>query len=165
MLKKILAAAAITAALVLGGSSAAMAQTYPAQVGCVANPATIVVGQTSVVTCTGLSPNATGTFPVTGPSGTVTTRTITTDAQGKATFSLVGPAAGNYTVSLVTSNGQSGSATVTVTAASAGAGGGSLPPTGTDVPAAAIWLGVGAIGIGGIAVAAAVARRRAASNR
>jgi hypothetical protein len=28
-----------------------------------------------------------------------------------------------------------------------------------------IWLGVGAIGLGGIAVAAAVARRRAAANR
>ena len=161
MLKKILAAAAITAALVLGGSSAATA--YTAGVTCVANPATIVTGATSVVTCTGFPPNASGTFTVTGPSGTVTTRTITTDAEGDATFSLVGPAAGNYKVTLVTSGGLTGEATVTVTASSAGTGG--LPPTGSEVPAAAIWLGVGAIGIGGIAVAAAVARRRAASNR
>lgn len=40
-----------------------------------------------------------------------------------------------------------------------------LPPTGGQVPAAALWLGIGAVGIGAIAVTAGVARRRAAANR
>jgi LPXTG-motif cell wall-anchored protein len=46
-----------------------------------------------------------------------------------------------------------------------GTGSGELPATGGTGPAAFIWLGVGAIGLGGIAVAAAVARRRAARSR
>lgn len=177
MLKKTLAAAGVAALLILGGASAATAADYPATVGCTANPATIAVGETSVITCTGLEPNVTGTLTVTGPgvvpdtltsivfastSGTSSV-TKTTSAAGDVSVNFRGPAAGSFTVSLEADNGQSGSAAVTVTAASGGDSG--LPATGSTVPAAAIWLGVGAIGIGGIAVAAAVARRRAQQNR
>ncbi|HBS76140.1 MAG TPA: sortase, partial [Microbacterium sp.] len=41
---------------------------------------------------------------------------------------------------------------------------GELPATGGDVPMGAIWLGIGAVGLGGIAVTAAAARRRASQN-
>ena len=177
MIKKSLAALAVVGILTLGGASAAMADGYAAQVGCTANPNPIAVGATSVITCTGLQPNVTGTLTVTGPGVTGDTLssivfagatgtdsvTKTTSAEGTVSVNFKGPAAGNYTVTLE-SQGQTGSATVTVTAASTGGGSG-LPATGGEVPAAAIWLGVGAIGIGGIAVAAAVARRRASSER
>src|SRR3954454_20769924 len=73
MFKKIFAASAVAAVLVFSGASAAMAATtptptpYPPTVGCTANPATIAVGQTSVITCTGLQPNVSGTLTVSGP--------------------------------------------------------------------------------------------------
>ena len=49
---------------------------------------------------------------------------------------------------------------VTVVVADAGAGTNSAE-MGDDTSIAAVWLGIGVIGIGGIAVAAALARRRA----
>lgn len=178
MLKKTFAAAGVAALLLLGGASAASAVSYPPDEGCTAVPATIAVGETSVITCVGLDPNVTGTFTVSGPgvvsdtlssvvfastSGTSSV-TKTTSATGEVSVNFRGPAAASFTVSLEAENGQSGSATVTVTDTADG-GDEDLAGTGGTVPAAAIWLGVGAIGIGGIAVAAAVARRRAHQSR
>ena len=72
------------------------------------------MGAVSVVTCTGLQPNVTGTLTVTGPGVTDATLssivfagatgtdsvTKTTSATGTVSVNFKGPAAGNYTVSL-----------------------------------------------------------------
>ena len=44
------------------------------------------------------------------------------------------------------------------------AGANGLPATGGEVPLTALWIGAGALGLGGIAVVAATARRRAHST-
>ncbi len=179
MLKKVLVSVALLGVLILGGASAASAagNGYPPVVGCTANPNPIVVGQTSVITCTGLQPNVTGTLTVTGPrvnSGTLSSVALaatssdsvtkTTTAAGTVSVEFHAPAPGGFAVSLEAENGQTGSTTVTVAAPASGSSSG-LPTTGGTLPAAAIWLGLGAIGLGGIAVAAAIARRRAHSDR
>ncbi|WP_396655249.1 LPXTG cell wall anchor domain-containing protein [Microbacterium aurum] len=42
-----------------------------------------------------------------------------------------------------------------------GGAGSTLPSTGGEIPAVALWIGAGALGLGGLAVVAATARRRA----
>ncbi|WP_243075700.1 hypothetical protein [Microbacterium sp. SS28] len=187
MFKKTLAAVVVAGALVFAGSAAAFAEDdYPADIGCTANPATIQPGATSVITCVfaeeaegwtvelsvtgpGVVPNTLSSIAHAAATGTSTVSKVVTD--GQITVNLLGPAVTASTPYLVEAVATSpdekttleGSATVTVTPAAAPVTPG-LPPTGGTVPAAAIWLGVGAIGIGGIAVAAAVARRRAANK-
>lgn len=186
MFKKALAAAAVVAALVFVGAAGASAEDEypPIEPGCSAAPSPITPGQTSVVTCN--FPDFAGwdaTLTVTGPGVTdatlsslaltpaTGTDTVTKpiSSEGVVTFNFLGPAvtaSTNFTVEATATDGkftQEGSATITVNPAAGPTPG--LPVTGGTVPAAVIWLGVGAIGIGGIAVAAAIARRRAAGNR
>lgn len=180
MLKKTLAAVGIAGFLVLGASAPAFAY-YPPEVDCTATPASIAPGATSTIVCTGFT-EAVAYFGVEAPAGTLSSIVLASGggadivekpvSDGSATATFTGPAvtaSTTYTV-LVAQGDEDGKfvedvGEVVVTVAPASTGGGGLPPTGGEVPAAAIWLGVGAIGIGGIAVAAAVARRRAHNSR
>ncbi|WP_248240073.1 hypothetical protein [Microbacterium kunmingense] len=183
MIKKTLTAVGIAGFIVLAGASAANAD-YASEVEATVADPTVVPGQATIITATNV--DGTTTFATSGPG--VTENTLTSisfaavaadtavkeagdDRTAQATFTAP-TAGGTYTVRITDADGDTQSVTLTVAAADSGSGGtggtgGSLPATGGDaVPAAAIWLGAGAVGLGGIAVTAAVARRRAAaSNR
>ena len=179
-MKKSLAAVAVAGAIVLTGASAAHA--YPVDIECVANPTTVALGGSTTISCTGLNDDFDATFSVTGPgaqqgvtltsvaaSATTGTASVTKPVVGgqtSATFTP--PTAADYAITVAQGDESFGTFTDTVTvtvvegSASGGTGStGGLPATGGDVPGAALWLGVGALGVGGIAVAAAAARRRA----
>ena len=178
MFKKTAAALAVAGLLVLGGAGAASAD-YPSDTAVTAGSATITVGGSTTVTASGLGDLESVFFAVSGgaggslssivlaSSGGSTVEKPVTNGSASATFTAT--AVGTYNVSVSDGETTIGQTTITVTAAStsgSGTGGsGQLPATGGEVPGAIIWLGVGAIGLGGIAVAAAVARRRAAGNR
>lgn len=182
MLKKSLIGAAIAGLLVLGGASAATADSYPPDGATLTvSPASIAVGGTATLTATGLGELETVYFGSDTPAGGTIASIVSasstgpvakpvTDGTATATFTAAQP--GTYTLAVSDGETVLDTATITVTAAGSGAGGsggtggagGNLPATGSEVPAAALWLGVGALGIGGIAVAAAVARRRAQNN-
>lgn len=179
MIKKTLTAVGIAGFIVLAGASAANAD-YASEVETTVGDPTLVPGQATIITATNV--DGTTTFATSGPG--VTENTLTSisfaavaadtavkeagdDRTAEATFTAP-TAGGTYTIAITDADGDSQSVTITVAAASTGAAGGtggSLPATGGDaVPAAAIWLGAGAVGLGGIAITAAVARRRAAAN-
>ncbi|AZC12328.1 hypothetical protein [Microbacterium sp. ABRD28] len=184
MLKKTLSAAGIAGLLVLGAASAAQADDYATDVETVAGDVTLTPGQATVITAQNV--DGTVTFATSGAG--VSENTLTSIAfaaavgsdtavkqadenrTAQATFTAP-TAGGTYTINITDGDGDTDSVTLTVAAAGSGTGGtggtgGTLPATGSDaVPAAAIWLGAGAVGLGGIAVTAAVARRRAAANR
>jgi hypothetical protein len=176
MIKKALTAAGIAGALIFAGSSAALADEYPVDTSCSASPATVAAGADSTITCEGLTPGGVE-FTATGPGisdGDLASIVLASadgstsvvkeaDTDGTASASLTVPGAGEFVVSVEDSEGNTASTTVTVTAA-AGGDSGELPVTGGGMSTAALWLGVGAVGLGGIAVAAAVARRRAAQQ-
>lgn len=171
MLKKYVAAAGIAAAFLFVGAGAASAAAYPADVPIVAEDTTPGVGVPTLLTVTGLGALDDVTFSASGcasatfeESGSATATVPVVDESASATF--VATAAGTCTVSVLDGDTVIGSTVLTVgTPASSGGGTGGLPPTGGDVPAAAIWLGVGALAVGGIAVAAAAARRRSHVKR
>ena len=169
--KKSFAALAIAGALVLGGSTAATA--YTPSGGAVSDPV-LAPGQSTVITFTGLGAYESVVFTVTGPSGASLTSiayaasgdtvySVTKAVSGgsaSATFTAGGT--GTYDVVLTDTDGNTiASTSISVTT---DGGSGELPATGGDVPMGAIWLGVGAVGLGGIAVTAAAARRRASQN-
>jgi len=170
MLKKTLATAALAGAIILGGASAALADTYPPAAVVTAGSASIGPGGSTVITATGLEDFDVVTFGHNAPSGTLSSIVAASAIVGtidkpvvngaaSATFTASQP--GNYTVSVFAGGALVGSVAVSVAGDSAsGSGAGNLPPTGGSVPAAAIWVGVGAIGLGGIGVAAVAARRR-----
>lgn len=178
MLKKTFAAAAVVAgALLFAGASAAQASTnYPATVTVTAASSALEVGGATVVTATFENTEySAATFtvsPTDGASLSAIVRTATSVesaiVDGKATTNFTGTTAGTYTVTASTPDSEPKSVTITVAAAGAGAGtgGGSnaLPSTGGQIPAAALWGGAGAIGLGALAVVAATARRRAAQR-
>jgi len=190
VLKKVFATVGLAVLLALGGGSAASA--YPATASCSANPTTFAVGGSTTILCVGLRPLITGTLTVTGPgvqpgslssivlAGAVGSASVTktTTPEGTVAVTFTGPIVpGAYTISLVAEDGASGSTTVNVVPAGgsgtggtsggtqSGTGGTGLSATGGTVPAAAIWFGVGAVGLGAIAVAAAASRRRAQNRR
>lgn len=174
MLKKALAAMGIAGLFILGGFSTA--QAYPSDIPATVGDATLAPGQSTVITASDVDGDV--TFSTSGPG--VTTGTLSSiaftaaagsssvvkaanaDRVAAATFTAPS-VGGSFTIQIVDADGDTGSVTITVAAAEAGGGAG-LPPTGGTLSAAAIWLGVGVVGIGGIAVAAAVARRRAAAK-
>lgn len=177
MLKRTLTAVGIAGVIALAGSSAA--QAYPSDVPVTVTDATLAPGQSTAITASDVDGDV--TFSTSGPgvaAGTLSSIAYLTasgsssvvkqaNADRVATATFTAPSAGGtFTIQIVDADGDTGSVTITVTAAGSGAGGdtGGLPATGGALPAAAIWLGVGVIGIGGIAVAAAVARRRAAAK-
>lgn len=180
MLRKTAAALAVAGVIALGSATPAFADTYPVDISCTASPATVAVGQTTTITCSGLEPGPV-TFTVTGPGITsaalasvaaAATSSASIDkiasAEGVASFQLTPPAPGTFVVTVADQETSATAVTLTV-ASGAGTGtggsasGGGLAVTGGSVAGEVVWLGVGALGLGGIAVAAAVARRRAAS--
>ncbi|WP_109210438.1 MULTISPECIES: LPXTG cell wall anchor domain-containing protein [Microbacterium] len=180
MFKKAFAVVALAGALVLGTAAAASADPYPPEVSCTVSPTPVTVGATATIACTGFD-LPTALFGVQSGDGSLSS-IVLADADpvvvekpvtnGAASATYTAPSTpGTYTVLVAQTDGEVvedvAEVSVTVAAAGSGAGSGSgaLPATGGTVPGAFIWLGVGAIGLGGIAVAAAVARRRAAGNR
>ncbi|MDZ8170837.1 LPXTG cell wall anchor domain-containing protein [Microbacterium xanthum] len=173
MFKKSFAALAIAGALVLGGSTAATA--YTPSGGAVSDPV-IAPGESTTITFTGLGGYDQVVFVITGPSGASLTSiayaasgdtvySVTKDVDnGSASATFTGGGAGTYEVVLTDTDGNFITSTSITVAADGGSGSGELPATGGDVPMGAIWLGIGAVGLGGIAVTAAAARRRAAQN-
>lgn len=172
MMKKAFAAAVVAGAMIFAGASAANAVEYPAEVTVSTSASSITVNGTATITATFENTEATSaTFsvsPTTGAglssivaaaAGSSTTKPIVNDV---ATATFTGTTAGTYTVTAA-ADGVSSTVTVTVTAAGAAAGGGNgtLPSTGGEIPAAALWIGGGALGLGALAVVAATARRRA----
>lgn len=171
MFKKAFAAIAVAGLLVLGGAGAASAD-YTVDNGATVTDTTPTPGQSVTITFSELGDRTSIVITVTPSAGVTLASLVHAGAAGSITkpvsngsASVVFTAANAGTYVVSNDAGQS----VTLTVAAAGAGGstgsGQLPATGGEVPGAIIWLGVGAIGLGGIAVAAAVARRRAAANR
>jgi len=177
MLKKVLAAFAVAGVMVLGVGSAASADDYPAQISISVSASTVNVGQPVTITVTGAQEFSEVAFSLTADGASLSSIVAAATAgssvskpvvDGTAAATFVASQTGTFVVN-VAADGQSvGSATITVVASGAGGSGGSgtgLPATGGNVPGAALWLGIGAVGIGGIAFAAVAARRRAAGNR
>ncbi|MCC2034070.1 LPXTG cell wall anchor domain-containing protein [Microbacterium allomyrinae] len=173
MFKKTLSVVGIAAALILGSAAAATAYTIPPG-GLEASDTTIAPGETITLTVNDIEGETSATFTATGGPSTLasivlassTSSSVTkTVADGSASASFTPQAAGEYTVTATGGFGtEFGSVVITVTAPAAAGGTGTLPSTGGSVPAAAIWFGAGALGLGGIAVAAGVARKRASSK-
>lgn len=178
MIKKALTALAIAGALVFAGSAAANA--YPVAPPPVVGDTTLAPGVSTTITVTGLEDFDEVVFSVSGGAtvaslvhaSTAVSSVTKTVVNGSASAQFSSTVEGTFVVNISDTSGNLiTSVTIAVddAFASASAGGvggtGGLPATGGDVPVAAIWLGVGAVGIGGIAVVAAVARRRAQSAR
>ena len=173
MFKKFLSAAGIAAVFIFGSAAAAAADEYPADAPVVATDTTLAPGQSVTITANDLGDYATVTFSANGGTlasivaaagtGTSVEKTV---VNGSASATFTAPTtAGSYVVTVTAPGGEVlGSVTLTVAAAGGGGAGGGLPATGGSVPAAMIWAGVGALGLGGIAVAAVAARRRAAAS-
>ncbi len=184
MLKKTFAAVGLAGLLVLGGSAAANADTYPPigeeDVTISVSALTIAPGAVSTITVEGLAETTTEVvFVAEGETATLASAAPIAGAfitkpvmDGMASADFSATAAGTYTVAVSSLDAVYGSVDITVDPALAGGPGdpgtpggpGGLPVTGGAFPATALWLGLGAVGIGGIAVAAGVARRRATSH-
>ena len=177
MFKKALAVTAISGAMIFGGALAASAADgYPTEVSCTISPATLEVGDQATIGCVGLTPGEVYTFSVTGPgitpgalssivaaaaTGTATVDK-TADANGDASAAFTATAAGTFSFSVTGDGVAVASVTAAVTdpnAAAPGAGA-ELPVTGGGVSPAAIWIGVGALALGGGAIGVATVRRR-----
>ncbi|MGX1701070.1 hypothetical protein [Microbacterium sp. NPDC055357] len=176
MLKKTLAVVGLAGALMIGSASAAFADNYPPAANVTVAAPTITPGGSTVITATGLGDRTSVTFSVSGsPGATLTSLVVAAgtpyasvdkpvvDGTASATFSASAP--GNFVVTVSDGATILGTTSITVAdPAGAGGSGSELPPTGGAVPATVIWAGVGAIGLGGIAVAAVAARRRTQSR-
>lgn len=171
MFKKSFAVVGIAATLVLGGSAAAFA--YPAEGNVTAGDASLTVGESTVVTATDLGDLETVFFavdPTTGAtlssivlaSGTGTIEKPVVDGSASATFTA--NAVGTYTVAVSDGETVLGTTEISVTAAGSTPATPGLPATGGTVPALVVWGGIGAVALGGIAVAAVAARRRTQKN-
>ncbi|WP_396668812.1 hypothetical protein [Microbacterium sp. R86528] len=183
-MKKSLTALAIAGALVFSGAAATSAAAYT-PVGPSA-PGIISVGSPVTFTFDGLADfnGQTLTFVLTGENASGATLasmvfTSTTSAgvaktvvDGSVDVTVTVASEGSYTL---TGYDADGNAVAAASFATSGVGtDGSelpatgdedaLPATGGDAPLGALWLGAGALGLGGIAVAAGVARRRSASQ-
>lgn len=176
MIKKTLTTVGIAGLLIFGASTAANAAAYPPVVDGTTSATVVAPGQPATIgfAFPGYEDGTTVTFVVTGEnvsgvtlasivSTAVSSKSIDkTIAGGSASVQFASSTGGTFTVTPFIDGRQVGNAvSVTVDASSGSASGPALPATGSEVPAAALWLGVGAVGIGGIAIAAGVARRRA----
>lgn len=177
MIKKTLTTVGIAGLLIFGASTAANAASYPPVVDGTSSSPVVAPGVPTTISFgfPGYDDGTTVTFVVTGEdvSG-VTLATIVRTAVtsksfdktitgGSASVQFSSTTGGTFTVTPFIDGRQVGNA-VSVTVDASGGGSDAspaLPATGSEVPAAALWLGVGAVGIGGIAIAAGVARRRA----
>lgn len=178
MFKKLLSVVGIAAAITLGSAAAASA-VYTPGVEIVAGDVTLAPGESTVITVNGLGERDTVNFAYTGPGGSLASIVAASAGGtsvdkpvngGSASATFTANAVGDHVIVVSDETGVLESITITVAAAGTGTGGtggnagGQLPATGGTVPAAAIWAGVGAIGLGGIAVAAVAARRRRAAK-
>lgn len=184
-MKKTLTSLALAGFLVAGGASAATAAGYPVdEPDIVASDTTPVAGQPVTLTVRVPDGITEVTFTVNGAPAGSTLTSMVHAAAATVDLSVVKPVVNN-TASAVFTPAGNGTFAVVVTApgmdpisldvvVGAAAAPGENPDdpansddlatTGGDVPAGVIWAGVGAIGLGGIAVATAAARRRSSSN-
>jgi len=180
MLKKTAAALAVAGVIALGSATPAFAYPVDPEAGCTVSPAAFTAGTPSVISCVGLPAGPT-TFTVVGPGvvpGVIASvasasasgsASVTKDASADGTVSatFTPPQTASYSITVVDSEGATVASETLPAASGTGTGGsasgGGLAVTGGSVAGEVVWLGVGALGLGGIAVAAAVARRRAAS--
>ncbi len=179
-MKKTLTGAALAGLLVLGGASMATAATYPDEGPVITTPVlSPVAGQGVPFTVTVPVGIDSVNFRITGAScgstlASVVTAVPTVDlavdkavSNRTATAVLTPGCPGTHTV-IASAPGMdpvSLSVVVAAPAAAGGSGSGSdLAATGGAVPAGVIWAGVGALGLGGIVIAGAAARRRSTSS-
>lgn len=180
MLRKTAAALAVAGVIALGSATPAFAYPVTPVAGCTVTPASFTAGVPSTIACVGLPAGPT-TFTVVGPGVTPgaiasvasasasasasVTKTAGEDGAVSATFTP--PQTASYSITVVDAEGATVVSETLPAASGTGTGGsasgGGLAVTGGSVAGEVVWLGVGALGLGGIAVAAAVARRRAAS--
>lgn len=172
MIKKTLAAAIVAGALVFTGASAANATTYPPSIAVTADDITIAAGETTTVRATfvgiedGVTVNFTTSVPATSTLASIVKAapagTPKQIAGGKAAAAFTATAPGSYDVTASVEGAAPKTVTIVVAAAGAPAAGPkTLESTGGEISAAALWVGAGALGLGGLAVVAATARRRA----
>lgn len=181
MLKKTLAATVVAGALLFGGASAASAANNYPPVTPSGSTITVTAGATATVTfdASGLPAIDTSVnFTITGPSSvsfgsivaaatTVTSQTTEPIVNDTATVSFTTTVPGTYTVSAAGAQSAQSLGTVTVAVAAVASDGvpiDRLQATGGEMSTAALWVGAGALGLGGLAVVAATARRRAAQR-
>ncbi len=173
MLKKTFAVAVVAGALLFTGASAANAETYPVDPGdiTVSDP-TPVPGQPIVITIVDIDISINVVTFFTTDAGVtlssivptaVTSSVDKTVVDGEASATFVAAAPGDYTVTATDEDGNV-IAVVPIEVVAADGDAGELPSTGGTIPAAALWIGAGALGLGGVAVVAATARRRAAQR-
>lgn len=180
MLKKTAAALAVAGVIALGSATPAFAYPVAPAPGCTVSPAAFTAGVPSVISCVGLPAGPT-TFTVVGPGVTPgviasvasasasASASVTKDASAEGTVSatFTPPQTASYSITVVDAEGATVVSETLPAASGTGTGGsasgGGLAVTGGAISGEVVWLGVGALGLGGIAVAAAVARRRAAS--
>lgn len=187
-MKKTLTSIALAGLLVVGGSSAAFATTYPVdQPDITVSDTTPTPGQPVTLRVTVPDGISEVTFTINGaPAGSTlasaafaATSTVNlsvdkavSNNSASAVFTPTAP--GTYTA-VVTADGMDPISVQIVVAAAGGNGaeGGNgsadgssdpLAATGGDVPAGVIWAGVGALGLGGAVLAASAMRRRANNN-
>lgn len=187
MFKKLATSLGVAAVLLLVSATPALATTYPPDNGIISegagSDAPIVPGQSIPITFSGipetLVPNGgTVAFEVSGAGASLasivrtaaSSRVLKTVVDGSATATFTSNTEGSFTVSLIKPPNQviaTRTVVVAIPADASGTGGssGGLPATGGALPAAVVWLGVGAVGVGGIALAAGLARRRANTQR
>jgi hypothetical protein len=190
MLKKTFAALAVAGALLLVGASAASAYPVEPPAGAVSNPAP-GLGEPITLTATipADSPQDFAIFTLSGGDGATLASIVRTAAgasvtkpisNGQSSAVFTSATEGVYTIVATDSNGKPvASFSLAVSAANGNflAGGAvadsgtiasgvtGLPATGGEIPLTAIWIGAGALGLGGIATVAAVARRRSQTGR
>ncbi|MBN9201567.1 MAG: hypothetical protein ABS61_01860 [Microbacterium sp. SCN 70-18] len=180
MLKKTAAALAVAGVIALGSATPAFAYPVAPSPGCTVSPAAFTAGVPSTIACVGL-PTGPTVFSVTGPgvvpgvlasvasasaSGS-TSVTKTAGEDGAVSAAFTPPQTAAYTITVVDAEGATVASETLPAASGTGTGGsasgGGLAVTGGVFSAEMAWLGIGIIGVGGIAVTAAVARRRAGS--
>ncbi|QTX05422.1 hypothetical protein [Agromyces archimandritae] len=155
-------AAAIVAAvaLVFGGSAAAQAAGYVAQ----GPSVTIVEGDSIAMTFTGFEANTPSTASAPDEVAFASLRAATastpTDGSGSVTYTVTSDIPGTYTIT-VTAGQLVATGTLTVIPvdecadaadpcrAAADAGSGGLPGTGYELPLLFLWIGLGALALGG----------------
>lgn len=178
-MKKLLTCLALAGILVAGGASAANAAAYPVDPVITTNDSSPVPGQSVTLSVQVPAGITAVTFTINGaPAGSTLASTVFA-AANTVDLSVTKPVV-NGTASAVFTPGGPGTFTVTasapgmadqtlslvVAAATDQPGDDSddLATTGSDIPVGVIWAGVGAIALGGVAVAAAAARRRSHSD-
>jgi hypothetical protein len=178
MRSRIIAIVGIAGALTVVGAGASHADTYPPALSCVVSSPTLDPGQSTVIECGGDGAIESGTsavFTVSGPGAstgtlaavfapvgtTQVTKTVTDDGSVSATFTAPEvTSTSTYTISVSDAAGRfAATAAVTVNAAAEG-GDGPFSGTGGGLPTWLIWVGLGALGLGVVAVIVAINRKR-----